>query len=318
MHKLLARQLRRCGVEPTAELENFLDAIDEAYRSADDDRLMMERSMELASREIMEQNEELARQVEEKTVALESLRSSEAALIEAVERLKKMDKTRADFINAAAHELGTPLTPLKLQVYLVRNAKGQSHDKSVDILERNVDRLSHLVRDLLDSSKLQTGNLELDEELVDLGALAAGAVASFMPVADQVGVKLNLERGEFLEAKCDVMRISQVFDNLLSNALKFTSEGNSVTVRASKTMDQALISVQDDGTGIALEDQEKLFQPFSQVGNDASTARAGTGLGLHICKGIVERSGGKIWVESAGLGAGSTFNVQLPLSKEAD
>lgn len=312
MHPLLRRQLRRCNIEPTKDLQPLLDAISDAYESADQDREMVDRSMELVSNELMQRNESLAKEIKEKERAMESLQSSERALIEAVTQLKKMDKERAAFINAAAHELGTPLTPLKLQVRLVRDATGKRHDDSVDILERNVERLTHLVRDLLDSSKLQSGNLDMQMETADLAALVRGAVSSFQPVAEQVGVELRTSELEFMEVHCDIIRTSQVLDNLLSNALKCTKAG-AVEVSANREGDRAFVSVRDTGIGISPQDMQKLFEPFSQVGKMASTSGSGTGLGLHICKGIIERSGGEIWAESAGLGEGSTFSFTLPL-----
>lgn len=313
MHSLLRRQLRR--YPPEENLEAFLASISEAYEASDEDRLLMERSMDLASQELLERNEHLARQMEETKRTMEELVESEAALKQAMEQMKQMDAARAAFINAAAHELGTPLTPLKLQVHVVKNSVNKEQVPGIELLERNVDRLTLLVRDLLDSSKIQAGKLHLETELIDISTLVAASCDSFAALAQNVEVALSYHGSEQLEVVCDQARMAQVMDNLLSNAFKNTAAGGEVNVTVTKKSGSALISVKDTGIGIQREDFDKLFQPFSQLGDGAHTSKTGTGLGLHISRGLVERSGGEIWVESEGLGKGAAFFVKLPIAQ---
>lgn len=246
-------------------------------------------------------------------------KNAEEGLRQAYEQLQQMEKDRAAFINAAAHEMSTPLTPLKLQVSLLQN-RIQDDDKarrSVAILERNVERLAGLVSDLLDSSRLQSGTLKLEAEPVDLARLAQAAVTNFQDVAEERGVALGLEGQAGLRVRCDANRIGQVLDNLLSNAVKFTDEGGTVRVEVREREGMPAVSVHDDGIGMDRDGLKALFKPFSQVHELDPSRPQGTGLGLYICKGIVEQSGGRIWADSPGRGKGATFTFALPHHQRA-
>lgn len=320
MHRLLERQIRKHfgGIENVPEdMRPLLDAVDSAYSASDQDRQLMERSMDLVSNELVQRNDDLTRQIAETQVAMEKLQDSESRLLEALQQVQELNVARSNFINAAAHELSTPLTPLRLQVKLFKDRFANDPDvqqrRNVEILERNVDRLNHLVKDLLDSAKLQTDRLEVHEEEVDLSALVSGSVTAFASLADDVGVKLTMGEAPFIPVRCDPTRIGQVVDNFLTNALKFTSAGGHVTVSIEQTGGEAKVIVKDDGRGISKRGIGKLFAPFSQVHEGNHPIGPGTGLGLYICKGLVQRSGGRIWAESEGLGKGSTFGFTLPL-----
>lgn len=322
MHPLLERQLRRhfgAVSEVPDDLKPFLEAIDAAYEASDTDRTLMERSLDLASSELVERNAALEKENEEKEKAMKALQEGEEALREALERVQQMDAARASFINAAAHELGTPLTPLKLQLQVVKNRLERQPDeaqrRSVEILERNVERLTHLVSDLLDSAKLQSNRLETLEREIDLSTIVKGAVNTFQPLAEEVGVTLTIDANGFLPVWCDPNRIGQVIDNLLSNALKFTPKDGTVHVQLSHDDRYCKVEVTDSGRGISKEGLAKLFASFSQVHEGAHTANTGTGLGLYICKGLIERTGGRIWGASEGVGKGSTFAFTLPLNQ---
>lgn len=234
---------------------------------------------------------------------------------------REMDRMKTHFINTAAHELNTPLTPLLIQLHLLAGARGASltdaQRRSLGIIRQNVERLAQLVGDLLDVARLQAGHLKLQPRAVDLGEALGQAVEEFRGSAAVAGVALGLDAPEGPPARVDPKRLQQVMANLLGNALKFTPAGGRVEVRLAYRGDEAEVRVRDTGVGIAAEDIPRLFQPFVQLDNPMRDKAGGTGLGLHISKGIVERSGGRLWCESAGRGLGATFAFALPLAAPA-
>jgi PAS domain S-box-containing protein len=245
-------------------------------------------------------------------------REAETKLKEAYAKLQKVDKERMQFINNAAHELGTPLTPIKLQIHLLKARLGPAapaeQSKPIEILERNFDRLSHLVHDLLDSARLQAATLKLHVQPLDLRAAVYEAVENYLAPARAGGVMVDVEEFPHMPILADPSRLGQVFDNLLSNAVKFTPAGARIRVAASQDNGTATVTVSDEGMGMRREDLKRLFQPFSQVHDTMQSTRGGTGLGLYVCRGIIEALGGTITADSAGLGKGSTFTVRLPLA----
>jgi PAS domain S-box-containing protein len=245
-------------------------------------------------------------------------REAEEKLRDAYFRLQQVDKERMMFLNNAAHELGTPLTPIRLQVHLLRERGSSSPEqrKAVEILERNFERLAHLVRDLLDSARLQASNLKLQAEPIDLREAVYQSVENYLAPAREAGVLLEVEEMEPLPVDADRGRLGQVFDNLLSNAVKFTAAGARIHVAARRDGASALVSVRDEGAGMRPQDLERLFRPFSQVHDTMQATRGGTGLGLYISRGIMEAHGGTIMAASEGLGKGSTFTVRIPLGQD--
>lgn len=309
MHKLLERQLRRHFGDLTQVppgLEGFLSAIEASYEGADQDRALLERSLVISSEELVRQNIELLRR--------------ESALACANAKLREMDQFRTRFINMTAHELGTPLTPMKLQLFLLKSKlEANPHvlapeRLSLEILARNIDRIAGLVSDVLDSAKLQGDHLAMKLAPVDIAKIVVESAQSFQAIAERSGVRLEVEVQEGLEAQADGRRLAQVFTNLLSNALKFTPSGGSVRLRSRLKDGVIVVSVADSGAGIAPEKIAELFAPFAQVHDTSDATKGGTGLGLYISKGIIEGSGGTLWCESAGPGHGTTFLFTLPLS----
>ncbi len=235
-----------------------------------------------------------------------------------VERLREMNEFRARFLSTAAHELNTPLTPLRLQGELLEVLLGPdvSPDvrKSLDMLNRNTLRLSTLVRDLLEAARLQVARVELQRKDTDLGALIQEAIESYGPPFREAGVELRVTAPPDIVLPVDPNRVSQVLFNLLSNALKFTPEGGRVAVTLKALPDAALVEVKDTGLGLSKDQIDNLFQPFTQV---HTSTHPGTGLGLFISRGLVELHGGRLWAESPGLGKGSRFLLQLPKAPAA-
>lgn len=308
MHKLLERQLRRhfgdlAHVPPG--LEAFLASVEASYEGADQDRALLERSLVISSEELVRHNIELLQ------------RESDLACANA--KLRELDQFRTRFINMAAHELGTPLTPMKIQLFLLKSRlEANPHVPPADrlameILARNTERLAGLVGDILDSAKLQGNHLGLKLGPVDIGKVVVESAQTFHAIAQRSGVHLEIEAEDALHAQTDARRLAQVMTNLLSNAMKFTPSGGFVRIRMRQEGANVLVAVADSGAGIPSEKIAQLFAPFAQVHDTTDATKGGTGLGLYISKGIIEGSGGKLWCESPGAGRGTTFLFSLPL-----
>lgn len=236
-----------------------------------------------------------------------------------VERLKEMDSFKTQFINTAAHELGTPLTPIRLQLNLLRHKNEadltQSQRRSLDVLERNVERLITLVKDILEGARLQANRLGIERDAMDLNRVVLEAVESFHEMARSHRVALDTNLEPNLVVYADAKRVTQVLFNFLSNAMKFTPAGGRVTVRTKRVNRMGVVEVADTGIGIEREEIDRLFRPFTQVHDTMQHTKGGTGLGLYISKGIIELHGGRIWAESPGPGLGSTFGFAIPMEQ---
>ena len=229
------------------------------------------------------------------------------------QRLKDMADFKTQFLNNAAHELATPLTPLKLQLATMRPLLASRDPAGFDLLERNVNRLGALVDDLLDAARLQSGHLRLVVTRVPLDDLLARIALSFRAQAQEAGVTLGVHpSGERLRVPCDEMRVEQVLFNLVHNAIKFTPRGGQVWLRAERDGQHVAVQVQDTGAGLSPEQMGRLFQPFTQVHDPRHARAGGTGLGLYIARGIAHQHGGSLEAQSPGPGAGCTFTIRLP------
>ncbi len=248
---------------------------------------------------------------------LEQERQDASEQKQELERLRQVDSFKTRFMNMAAHELNTPLTPIKVQMHLLKSRAEEppleTHRRSIHLLDRNFQRLSGLVGDLLDSSRLQSDRMPLRPAPVDLSALLAEVVEGFQPAAKQANLKLSLEAPPGLSAVADPDRITQALTNLLSNATKFTPAGGEVAVQATALDGRVRIAVRDSGIGLSQEQATRLFQPFEQVHESQVANKGGSGLGLYITRGIVELHGGRIGVSSPGPGKGSTFHFDIPV-----
>lgn len=239
------------------------------------------------------------------------LRDQEAEL----QHMRDMEALKTQFFNAAAHELGSPLTPIRLQVARLREL-GANLDpaarRSLEILERNVERMARLNQDILDVARLQAGRLPIDKRPIEVKALVRDAVDTFEPVAREAGIGLTATCPEGIVVEADEQRLMQVLCNLVGNALKFTPRGGVVALDVNAAGPEVNVSVRDNGPGLTEEQVARLFQPFSQVLGDQQPHGVGAGLGLFICRGIVELHGGHIACRSAGPGHGSTFSFAVP------
>jgi len=214
---------------------------------------------------------------------------------------------RENFLTAAAHELRTPLTTLQLRLQRLRGRFGASEEEDdLGAALRQILRMDGLIHQFLDAIRLQQARIELDRSAVDLGALARQVGDRLSPSAVP---PLQVEAPAPVVGSWDPARLEHVIGHLLLNAFKFGG-GKPVHVRVERDGDLALLSVQDEGIGIAREDQERIFRRFERA--VGVRQYGGLGLGLWIASEFVQAHGGKIRVESA-AGKGSTFTVELPI-----
>ena len=238
------------------------------------------------------------------------------------EKLKEADKMKTEFINVAAHELRTPIQPIigLGEVLRSRNTLNpQEYNEYLDVIIRNAKRLQQLADDILDVTKIESQSLKLKNERFDLQELVTAIVNEYSQLIIKSNKNVKLEYRLKQEQKntssffvyADRVRISQVLTNLLTNAIKFTNEGNIIVTAEihDGNKNSIVVRVKDNGAGIDSEILPQLFAKF------ASKSFQGTGLGLFISKSIIEAHGGKMWAENNSDGKGATFYFSLPLQK---
>jgi signal transduction histidine kinase len=235
-----------------------------------------------------------------------------------ITRDKEFQQVKSEFITIASHELLSPITSMKNSVnLLLQEIPGPNTDaqkRFLHIINDGVEYLTNLTASLLDIAMSEIRKVPLKREKVDLSKVIKSAMESQWFKAEEKEISLVNNNGNTSHVLADSNRIRQVLLNLLDNAFKFTNDGGEVVVSTKSMEDKVEISVKDNGSGIFLEEQDKIFERFYQVENAATKKHYGIGLGLSICKDIVEAQGGRIWVESKERG-GSNFVFTLPLYK---
>jgi signal transduction histidine kinase len=250
---------------------------------------------------------------------LEDVEETRVKLSRTYKELKKLDKLKAEFMNMAAHELKTPLIPIIGYLdMIIRGEMGKINKKEKDCLLisfRSAQRLQKLVGDILDISKLETGSMKFYFDDVDIGSIVKNLIESMIPFAKEKKIALvDNVKANLPHVYGDISRMTEIFENLLSNSTKFTEKGG-VFVESKVDGNNIIISVRDTGIGMSKEFmKKKLFGKFQQEDTTDRRKYGGTGLGMAISKEIVEKHGGKIWAESE-IGKGSTFYVSLPIKK---
>jgi signal transduction histidine kinase len=245
----------------------------------------------------------------------EGAAARERTLQETTHQLRQLDRLKDQFITTISHELRTPLT--SIQGYLDLLAEGEAGELADDqrrflaIAGRNTDRLRGLVDDLLLVSELDAGKLKLRLESLDLRALAQESLESARPQAEAGGISLEFPEESPLRLMGDRMRLGQLLDNMISNAVKFTPVGGIVSVRTTRSNGSAVLEVEDTGMGIPASEQEHLFGRFFRTQAAEQNAIQGSGLGLAISQAIAQAHGGLIEVTSQ-ENAGTTFRVAFP------
>jgi PAS domain S-box-containing protein len=269
--------------------------------------------------------------ITQRKIAEEKLIKNEKILKENVEKLQKLnimlkkseqkiresEKLKTEFMNVAAHELKTPIIPIKgyLELLLWDKKLSEDNRKWINIALRNSNILLKLINDVLDVSRLEDNAMKLLKEETDIRDIINGTKEDVIPIMEKKNLKLIIDIPETLSlVKVDKSRIYQILRNLTSNAIKNTDNG-SITILCREDKNKIIVSVKDTGVGIAKKDISKLFNKFSQLDSSEVRKSQGTGLGLYICKGILKQHDGEIWAESE-LGKGSTFSFNLPVIKK--
>ncbi len=235
---------------------------------------------------------------------------------ERVALAKALDRARVESLAMVSHELRTPLNAILGWSRLLRSRKLDEPraSRALEVIERNAQAQAQLINDLLDSSRIATGNLKLEMQAVDLSRIIEDAADSLCPAAEDKGLALDLDLPPSASSvRGDANRLRQVLWNLLSNAIRFTPEGGRIKMVLRYTSSDARISIADTGQGIRAAFRPHMFERFSQDDRTATRAHDGFGLGLAIVREIVEQHGGKVQVESV-EGQGTTFNLTLPLN----
>ncbi|PLX43167.1 MAG: hypothetical protein C0608_00480 [Deltaproteobacteria bacterium] len=263
-------------------------------------------------------NARLYSQVHNASVVMEErVRQRTAELEAANKRLLELDRVKSEFLSNVSHELRTPLTSIKSfsEIFLRYDVDDRDkRRKFAEIIHDEADRLTRMINDLLDYSKIEAGKLDVELVPVPLEEVVEKATQATRALFDKNSVKLvvNVERS-LPPALADFDRLMQVMTNLLGNASKFSPFGSKVLIRARRRGGFAVISVTDEGPGIDQSKLREIFDRFKQLRDPQKHQSLGTGLGLSICRDIVERLGGYIWVESP-PGKGATFTFTVPLA----
>lgn len=231
--------------------------------------------------------------------------------------LEAMMETQQRFLGMASHDLRNPLT--LIMCYLDMYATGGLGEltpiqkKTVPIMQKSCTQMLAMLNDLLDINAIESGKLELRATPTDLKAFLADCVGTNAPIADTKSIRIELSVPDSLPpVEIDVARMTQVLNNLVSNAIKFSHPGSTVTIAAETGRDKARISVRDQGVGIPEDEQGKLFTPFAHLSVRATAGEKSTGLGLSIVRKLVQAHHGNVTVRSV-PGKGTTFTVEIPL-----
>jgi signal transduction histidine kinase len=227
-------------------------------------------------------------------------------------------RARDQFLSIAAHELRTPVSSIKgyAQMLLRGYQKGTMSPerlaRSLVTIDRATERLAVLTSDLLDVSRIRLGQLPLRPQEIELGSLVSDIASRYADTyRDQHPIEVVVS-GDPFPAIADPDRLDQVLANLIDNAAKYSPGGGTITVTVERANHGALVTVKDEGIGLPEESLEAIFEPFGRATNAIERSLPGLGLGLYICRGIIERHGGRIWAESAGDGCGTRMRFTVP------
>ncbi|MDB5801289.1 MAG: hypothetical protein JWL63_2228 [Rhodocyclales bacterium] len=246
---------------------------------------------------------------------------AEQAIREQAERLAEADRAKDEFLATLAHELRNPLAPLRNSLSVLRltrdrnNAADGTLTPVHEMMERQVNHLVRLVDDLLEMSRISRGTLALRKERVEVAAIVRNAVETSEPLIQTAGHKLSVSLPqEPLWLEGDAVRLAQILANLLDNAAKYTEDGGQIMVSAQRSNDEVIITVRDNGSGIAPDMLPRLFEMFSRGDHASSRGQGGLGIGLSLARRLATMHGGRLEAHSDGPDQGSEFSVRLPLA----
>jgi signal transduction histidine kinase/ActR/RegA family two-component response regulator len=304
--------------ECTAPLETVLPLIASTIRA--EQAAVSARGELRAAQEYAREAETLARALDSTRAQVErtlhQLAAQTQALNAARTRAEEATRAKDEFLAMLGHELRNPLSPILTALQLMRLKKQTSPE--LEVIERQVANVMRLVDDLLDVSRITRGKIELRKRNVDLADIAARAIEMVSPELDRKHQRLHADiPGAGLVINADPARMAQVISNLLNNASKYSESGSVITLRASVEANSAIISVQDEGIGLAPDMLERVFELFEQHPQALDRSAGGLGLGLAIVRSLVRMHGGRVWATSDGPGRGSVFVIQVPLATAA-
>ncbi|MEA5594053.1 response regulator [Rivularia sp. UHCC 0363] len=232
-----------------------------------------------------------------------------------VSHRKQIERMKDEFVSVVSHELRTPLTSIHGSLGMLATdlipLGSEDSKRLVQIATDSTERLVRLINDILDIERIESGKITMSKQMCEVTDLITQAINVVQPLADKAQVKLSVENSPIL-IRVDGDRIIQSLTNLFTNAIRFSSVGDTVSLKVVEQDSEILFTVKDTGSGIPQDKLEVIFERFQQVDSSDSRNHEGTGLGLAICHSIVEMHGGKIWAESI-MGVGSTFYFTLPM-----
>ncbi|TXT60957.1 MAG: putative Signal transduction histidine kinase [Promethearchaeota archaeon] len=255
--------------------------------------------------------------ITDKKVAELKLRKSERELKLKNKELKKLDQLKTDFITMAAHELKTPLISISgyTDLILLREQKLKSEIREdLERILNNSKRLEEYINKLLDAMKIDAQKMDFNKQKTDIANIVKECVEDLKYQIQKKEISISFRLDNQIISRVDPFRLSQVFSNLVSNAIKFTQKGGNIRIIVERNdAEKILCCVKDNGIGLVESEIEKLFGKFVMLEKDIEKFSKGSGLGLYISKGIIEGHGGEIWAESQGKNLGSTFKFTLPV-----
>ncbi|MEN3353393.1 MAG: hypothetical protein V7640_1551 [Betaproteobacteria bacterium] len=272
-------------------------------------------------REILDEASEVvvySHRLEQKSRELEAATTELRA---ANERLKELDRLKDDFVSTVTHELRTPLTSIRAFTEILLehpDVELEQRKKFLGIITKEAERLTRLISQVLDLSKIESGKAEWRESRVDMKEVISTSVAAMSQLCEERNIRVDVQTpGAVSPVSADIDRVIQVMLNLLSNATKFCDPHNgSIEIRLSEKEGTLRVDVRDNGPGIEPNDQSVIFDKFRQVGDTLTDKPHGSGLGLYISRQIVEHFGGRMWVQSS-RGSGACFSFTLPAGAAA-
>jgi PAS domain S-box-containing protein len=248
-----------------------------------------------------------------------TVRAQKEQLELAVERARLADRRKDEFLAMLGHELRNPLAPIATALELMALKDNSALQKERGVIRRQVDHLSRLIDDLLDVSRITRGKIQLTRQVLEIGAALVKAIEIASPLLEKRMQRLAIDvPREGLLVDADPTRLAQVFQNLLTNAAKYSEPRSQIVLRARRDADRVIVELTDQGIGISEDLMPRLFDPFVQGDRTLDRSQGGLGIGLAIAKSLCELHGGTLSVASAGIGHGSTFTVTLPRAVGAD